>query len=81
MRPVEDWADKVYTVLADVHHIKPFGDGSALCGLYDTTWFGTGDFDEIDTAQTLPMCRHCNRQLHPRDPAVTDWEEALRAQA
>lgn len=70
MRPAADWTDRVYTVLADVAHLKPFGDPWALCGLDEPDWRGTGDMDEIDTADTLPLCAPCQRALRPKN-----WKE------
>lgn len=62
MRPVEDWADLMYDPDHPMHHVVPFGQQYALCGASPVLmggWYGTGAWQEYETAHTLPRCAAC----------------------
>lgn len=82
MRPVEEWADRVYGAGGEFQHVLPFGDQLPLCGQAETVWFGTGNWEEIEHAEQLPMCQDCGQRILPKviasDPAVEIWTETMR---
>lgn len=63
MRKPSEWADRKYTnTQAKVSHWVPFGSGKALCGEWRAGplfWLGTGDWVEIQKAESLPLCHSC----------------------
>lgn len=62
MRPREDWADLLYKEHGEVAHIVPWGQPYALCGGHPLGlrgWFGNGSMDEIERAESLPVCGRC----------------------
>lgn len=64
-RPVQKYADVMYSYYGTVSHVVPFGrrddfpgtGGTALCGF--EPWLGTGSQDEWDKARRLPLCLRC----------------------
>lgn len=77
-RPVDEWADLKYRPTGHVSHIVPFGDHRSLCSIESSEWHGTGDFEEIEKANDLPLCFMCRAgaETNP-DDAITDvdWDE------
>lgn len=65
MRSVKEWADLLYSPDQTFAHYVPFGysnfPGGAVCGAEPDIdgWFGTGCWDEIETARSLPLCPKC----------------------
>jgi hypothetical protein len=63
MRARSDWADLKYKKHGHIAHVVPFGQDYALCGgapvgLHDG-WYGSGSMDEIEKAESLPLCGKC----------------------
>ena len=62
MRLLGDWADFMYDPDVRISHVVPFGQQYSLCGgrpLALSGWWGTGDWEEIETARSLPRCEKC----------------------
>lgn len=86
-RPLADWADLKYRNHGHLAHIVPFGREATMCGIVDDfldPLLGTGTFDEIEHAASLPLCGFCQQQASPNppaqlgsDPAVAEWTDAL----
>lgn len=73
-RPLEDWADLKYAPGTHTAHVFPFGSLYPLCSTVDgSMWFGTGCWDEIEHAKSLPVCIQC-KPGNPHDVLFTEFD-------
>jgi hypothetical protein len=71
----------VYTAFGRVTHFAryqhPQMDRLALCSVHPRwpwTWYGTGNQDEIDKAESMPLCTRCLENLTGlKESDTTSW--------
>lgn len=81
MRHHDEYADRMYLTPVGPAHIVPWSTQVALCGAMgnELDWYGTGDWDERETATAMALCEVCLKRAFPNDddPSVRDWRSAL----